>query len=171
METIDYLREHPALSHLDAGQLANLEQICRVDDHPAGHELISRGEKGDCLYFLLKGRLEVSYSDDPSQPSRIEIEAPCVVGEIELLTEESRTATVRCASDAKLLALPYAPLRERILSGDPAALKLIVHISRVLALRLARTIDRFAHLESGARPVRRDELDEFRKTLFSDWTL
>ena len=171
MQNLESLREHPALEHLNATQLENLVSISQLDDRPIGYEIITRHQQGDRLYFLLEGRLDVRFSDNPSEQTRIEIAAPAVVGEMELLTGQTRTATVSCATKATLLAVPYDALRERIADADPAALKLMAHVAKVLALRLTRMTEKFAEIDANAPPARRAELLEFRKTLFTDWTV
>ena len=171
MQNLESLREHPALVHLNATQVENLASISQLDDRPIGYEIITRHQEGECLYFLLEGRLDVRFSDNPSEQTRIEVAAPAVVGEMEFLTGQARTATVSCATKATLLAVPYDVLRERIDDGDPAALKLMAHIARVLALRLTRMTEKFAEIDATAPPARRKELLEFRKTLFTDWTV
>ena len=67
---------------------------------PAGATLFSRGEPGDRLYILVDGALDVDL------PEGVKVErAPAFVGEIALLRDVPRTATVRAASAVTLWAL------------------------------------------------------------------
>jgi len=83
LQTNEYLAEH-------------LERI----EVNAGATLFSRGDPGDRFYILERGTLEIDL------PEGIKVEeAPAFVGEIALLRDIPRTATVRAASDAGLWAL------------------------------------------------------------------
>jgi MFS family permease len=66
----------------------------------AGSTLFSQGEPGDRLYILAAGTLEI---DLPGGP-KVE-HAPAFTGEIALLRDVPRTATVRIVEDATLWAL------------------------------------------------------------------
>jgi MFS family permease len=75
---------------------AALERI----ERPAGATLFSAGDAGDRLYILTRGSIEI---DLPSGPKREE--APAFVGEIALLRDVPRTATVRVVADSTFWTL------------------------------------------------------------------
>ncbi len=78
-------------------RLASNLQPVRV---PAGETLFVRGQAGDRFYVLAAGSVEI---DLPAGP-KLEA-APAYLGEIALLHDVPRTATVRAASDAELWSL------------------------------------------------------------------
>lgn len=67
---------------------------------PAGTVLFSRGDRGDLFYLVALGSIEIDLPDGP----KVE-HAPAFVGEIALLRNVPRTATVRIAADAVLWTL------------------------------------------------------------------
>jgi MFS family permease len=69
-------------------------------ERPAGATLFSAGDPGDRLYILTKGTIEI---DLPAGP-KVE-EAPTFVGEIALLRDVPRTATVRVVADSTFWTL------------------------------------------------------------------
>jgi len=75
---------------------ATLERI----ERPAGTTLFSAGDAGDRLYILTRGTIEI---DLPSGPKTEE--APAFVGEIALLRDVPRTATVRVVADSTFWTL------------------------------------------------------------------
>lgn len=160
---------HPAFKHLDAAQVEDLASACEVVERSAKQEIIRRGERGDAVFFLLEGELEV-YVDGKERQLITALHPPAVVGEMELLTDQPRSATVAAKTDAKLLSLPFEAARERMREGDPATLKVIGTIASILAKRLARTLDILAEIADRPTRVRSEELDDFRKKLFSDWS-
>ncbi|MGZ4333076.1 MAG: MFS transporter [Gaiellaceae bacterium] len=70
---------------------------------PAGSTLFSKGQPGDQLYILVAGALEIDLAEGVKRE-----EAPAFVGEIALLRDIPRTATVRVAADAVLWSLDGA---------------------------------------------------------------
>jgi MFS family permease len=67
---------------------------------PAGVTLFAKGDRGDRLYILTAGALEIELDPGPKRE-----DAPAFVGEIALLRDVPRTATVRALTDATLWAL------------------------------------------------------------------
>jgi glutamate 5-kinase len=81
----------------------------------AGELLFRRGDPGDALYLVVGGELEVL---DPDDGEPVAVLGPGrYVGEMALLGEPARTATVRCRAAASLLVVPadaFARLVERV---------------------------------------------------------
>jgi CRP-like cAMP-binding protein len=164
------IEDFPALKSLNETQFENLRNASSQLDAVVGKELMKRGEEGGDLYLLLEGELSVYIPNGEREIELVRLVAPAVVGELELLTGEPRSASVRVTRDAKLLVLPHDKLEARINDGDPAVLKVMVQISRLIAGRLASMTEKFVELESSVEPSKSHELSDFRKKLFSEWS-
>jgi CRP-like cAMP-binding protein len=92
------------------------------------------------------------------------------VGELELLTELPRTASVRAVTDAEIVAIPQEGVMARVDDGDTAVLKMMFAISRMIAVRLVALTEKFIEIEANSGSARSDELRAFRTKLFSEWT-
>ena len=165
------LNDIPALAHLTPSQLENLHQVGEQRELSAGEELIRRGDEGGKLYFLLEGTVEVYVEEGGSEIQLNQVEAPAILGELEMLTGRGRTASVRFVSPGRTLALRYTDIQERIDAGDPAVLQVMYGLARVIANRLVSTTAKLVDLESKADPIGASELKKFRQKLFSDWTV
>jgi MFS family permease len=97
IESVPFLDVLPL--HQKEALAASLEPVTLT----AGATLFSAGQPGDQLYILTAGAVEI----DLPEGAKVE-EAPAFVGEIALLRDVPRTATVRAASDATLWALDGA---------------------------------------------------------------
>ncbi|HEX5589710.1 MAG TPA: cyclic nucleotide-binding domain-containing protein [Candidatus Limnocylindrales bacterium] len=108
-EALALLRAIPIFAPLSAPSMERiLGELSRVDV-PAGAELIREGEPGDRFYVIAEGRVAVSRSGIP-----IREEGPGeYVGEIALLRDVPRTATVTALTPVRVIAIE----RERFLEA------------------------------------------------------
>ena len=108
----------------------------------AGDVVIAQGDPGDCLYLVLSGRLRVSVAADGTERVLHDLSRGAIVGEIALLSNRPRSATVRAARDTDLLMLRVSSFNA-LVERTPAVLG---HIARLLIDRLL-AVDR-PHLQS-----------------------
>nr|MBI3613835.1 cyclic nucleotide-binding domain-containing protein [Nitrospirota bacterium] len=103
---------------------------------PGGDTLFRQGDPADCLYTVVSGRLEAIIQDEGgSDPVVRPIGRGTCVGEMALLTDAPRSATVRAVRDSELIRLPKAAF-DRLLQAHPQA---AVELSRTLARRLQQS--------------------------------
>jgi MFS family permease len=99
-EQLEALRRVPFLAVLPVQALEGLAAQATRVDLPAGHVLFTRGDEGDSFYALEAGRLEIDLPEGVKTE-----EAPSYVGEIALLRNVPRTATVQALVDSTLWSL------------------------------------------------------------------
>ncbi len=78
--------------------------------HPAtfasGEVVCREGDSGDTFYILTRGKAEVVAHDGRDGEMHVaDLEAPSFFGEMSLLTDEPRSATVRAATDIELIVV------------------------------------------------------------------
>jgi len=90
----------PFLAPLPLASLEFLAKRVAKVELPAGQPLFAQGDHGDRFYVLTSGTVEIALADGPKRE-----EAPAFIGEIALLHDVPRTATVEAATACELWAL------------------------------------------------------------------
>ena len=90
----------PLFARLDAAAIADLVAMLRARTVPAGATIIRKGERGDAMYLIASGRVEVE-----SANGKVRLEEGDFFGEIALLSREPRSATVMALRPTDLLVL------------------------------------------------------------------
>lgn len=117
----------------DEAQLVQ-EIVDRVSWHrlAAGELLFERGAPSDAAYFIVGGRVRVT---DEHDEALAELGRGEVVGELGLLDDAPRSATVRAVRDTTLAVFPTA-IFEELVTRSPG---LMLHVARGILTRLRRT--------------------------------
>jgi signal transduction histidine kinase len=141
---LDFLKKVELFAGLPPADLERLGQIVEEVKLPAGQELFAEGSPGDRAYIIQKGELEVVKSSDGHEVL-LEVHANkpgLVIGEMALLEEAPRMASVRACSDTVLLSIQKEQF-EHILETSPTAsramLRMILQRSRNNEARLRQS--------------------------------
>jgi len=126
-EQIAALRTVPFLALLPLQMIEYLAGQLRQIELRSGATLFTRGDHGDSFYILERGTLAIDLPDGV----KLE-EAPAFVGEIALLRDIPRTATVRAVTDAALWALD----REAFLAAVAGHARARGHADSIVFARL-----------------------------------
>ena len=101
LQAVAELRQLPPFAHLQAGQLAELLEHGEWVTLPPGEEIITQGDVGDSFWAIGSGQVEVLKDGE-----RIAVEGPgTYVGEVALLLDVPRTATVRTLTPVRAYRL------------------------------------------------------------------
>jgi voltage-gated potassium channel len=90
----------PLFARLDAGAIADLVGILRARTVPAGATIIRKGDRGDAMYLIASGAVEID-----SGGGRVPLTEGDFFGEGALVSHEPRSATVRALRATDLLVL------------------------------------------------------------------
>lgn len=102
---------------------------------PAGADLFNEGETGDFFCFVLTGTLGVYQTNEAGDRVLIGLIQPGeTVGEMALLSEDSRSATVSAIRDCELLKLTKQQFFD-LVEVEP---RLLMRLARLLTVRLGR---------------------------------
>ena len=171
------------LAGIDPVAIASLERELIWATLPAGEVLITQGETGDRMWFVVNGRLRASVRQADGRVRTVgDVNAGECVGEMVLLSDAPRAATVRAVRDAELLCLPKAAF-DHLASSSPQAMlrvarAIVVRLQRTLGSRPVQPAERILALVSGTPDLAlrevaagiRDALDNIAETVVLDGT-
>ena len=151
-EDLDYLSGVFLFRGLSSQQLHQVMALARKVNVPKGQVLIQEGDRGDTLYIIRHGEVEVSKSITlplgPAEQARPEkaltrmgARDRAVFGELSLFEQALRSATVRCLTDCSF----YAMGREEFLrfcdSHVEVGYLLFKNLAQMVGERLRRASD------------------------------
>jgi len=96
-----------------------------------GDKLFSQGDQGDAAYMIVYGHLDVLVDDK----KRGSMKGGELFGELALLLNQKRSATIIAGSATELVSISKDSLNELISSGSEAAQKLINDLCNELSKR------------------------------------
>src|SRR5512142_352287 len=119
---------------LEPAALASLERAAELRDFPAGAVIVSQEEPGESLFVLARGRVKVVLYGESGREVILSIfkQPGDFFGEMALLDDEPRSATVIAAERSRLLVLSRAAFQEHLAAHPRSALRVLTELSRRL---------------------------------------
>ncbi len=142
MERLLALKQVPLFAHLSLEQLEAVHRIAREVDYLPNEVIVREGDPGGELFLLIEGRVRVinNYGAAAETPLRT-ISAVSYFGEMAILDDEPRSATVVAAERARLLSLDGKSIKELILQMPEISFEIL----RVLTQRVRVAENRLAN--------------------------
>ena len=135
MEKITFLKQSPLFAALPLEELYHIALSMQEESVGAGADVIREGTRGDKMYIVVTGRFEVRKFAGTGQEEGQQIavlEEKQVFGDMALLDDEPRSASVIALEDAHLLSLQRSSL-ERLLRRYSS---IAFNMMRILSQRL-----------------------------------
>jgi len=120
-----------------------------------GEMVIRRGELGDEMYVIIRGRAEVWAGSGEERQRVAEHRRGDVFGEMGLVRHTERSADVVAGGDLEVLAVDERFLRRIQLRYPRIASKVFLNLTRVLSDRLQRTTEQYVALVPEQRATAR----------------
>lgn len=105
--------EVPLFKGLDASRIAEIARMLKPQMVPERQVVVRRGEPAGAMFFILEGEVEVDV-----QPAPVRLGKGQYFGEIALIRDIQRTATVTTTEETSLLALDVTDFR-RLMTQYP----------------------------------------------------
>jgi signal transduction histidine kinase len=120
------LRKSPLFEGLSDQELRQLVDDATPVSLRAGETLMKQGDPGDAAYVVLKGGFEIQKQSGPSL-IKIDVRNPGeIIGEMALLSNSPRSATVVAVGDSEALRVSQEVF-ENLLSTSPSAAMAVLH--------------------------------------------
>jgi CRP-like cAMP-binding protein len=162
----------PLFQDMTKAELKQVLLLLEAKSYPQEAVILREGRQTQILWILAQGQCEVVKSLDHDGQQRLAtLEAGAVFGEMSFFRPAPHSASVRALSPVQVFKLPREGFDELVQTGSSAAYRIAVNLNRVLAERLARMDEWICDVveasENGAS--HREEWQEFRSRLYSDW--
>ena len=102
---VNFIREVPIFGHLDVSTLETIVSVLRYQNFRVGETIIQQGERGDKFFILADGRAQVIVESNGSRQVVDALAPGDSFGEIALIENSKRTASIRAMCPSKVLYL------------------------------------------------------------------
>lgn len=148
-EEVELLKLVPIFSKIEQAKLKLLAFTSERVNFAVGQEVCHQGDQGDTMYVILGGTADVLIDTEGGQIAVAEMKKNSFFGEIAILCDVPRTATIRATTQLDTLRITKARFLE-LLAEYP---ELSVEIMKTLAQRLARTTNELSDARSRLRAL------------------
>ena len=122
---LDALRATPLFADLPAEHLERLAAGATPMKLRPGEPLITEGDVADDIFVVVSGELEVTKLSGNAEIPLARVGPGAIQGELAALERGRRMASVRAATDAEVLKIPYQAVLEMLSAGPDAAVGMI----------------------------------------------
>jgi len=136
-EEVELLRQIPLFAKIEPSKLKLLAFTSERLTFRGGEELFHQGDVGDSAYIVIGGKADVILTTDSGDMVVNTVKRNNIVGEVAILCDVPRTASVVATEDMEVLKITK-DLFFRMVGEFP---QMAVEIMRELADRLERTND------------------------------
>jgi len=134
--TLDAIRSVPLFGSLDDEAAGKLRNLLRVNNVPSNTSLFRAGDKGDAMYLIEQGRVQITITDeDKKQIVLAELAQGDFFGEMAIIDGKQRSADATVIETARLAVLS----RENFLSFIHDNPKVALEMLSATFSRLRRT--------------------------------
>ena len=148
MMDADFFRKIYLFQDLEEAELRQVLSRTVPQEFPAGTIIIQEGDPGNSLFIMQAGEVEITKQltlvldeDTPKERVMIRLKAEDGVyfGEMALLENETRSATVTASTDCSLLELYQRDFLDLLEHNPAMGVKLLLRLAQVLSRHLRKT--------------------------------
>lgn len=150
---ISTLRSVPLFRYLSFEELLKVVSVIKERSFTQGETVFTEGEKGDALYVLLSGEVDVLKKDEKIAT----LKSGDHFGELSLIDSWPRSATIRASEDSLCLVMDQQQFYDVVRMYDAVSVKLLWSLARVCSVRLRQTTDELGIVKSMISQVKLQE--------------
>lgn len=130
MSILELLPKVPLFSQLDQNDLQTLSASARERDYQSGEVLMHQGDSGVGLFILSRGKVSITQVRNSEVFDLGTLESGQVFGELSLLDDMPRTATVTAIEPCSVIIVPIWDFRAALRENPSMALSLLATLSK-----------------------------------------
>lgn len=131
------IRKFECFRQLTDKQVEEIAEISNSICYPTGHVLVEEGERGEILYLLIEGDIDVFYRNPETGLEKVDtVSSEEVIGCSAIVPPYVYAATEKTLSDVEVLEIKTDALRNIIDEDPEVGLKIQEHIIKVLNDRI-----------------------------------
>ena len=134
-DEVEMLRKIPLFAGIDPGKLKLLAFASDRKIYKPGQDLFKQGDSGDAAFVIIDGTADVIVQTDSGEVVVASVGSNEFIGEISILCDVPRTATVRSTDDLEALMIK----KEHFIGLISQVPDLGIEVMRELASRLQKT--------------------------------
>lgn len=140
------LKENPLLEGWTQKEIDFFSRHLSLRKVPKGKTIFREGDHGDYMFFVIHGKVEARLDSSRNHHVLGLFNSGSLVGEMSIIDEYSRSATVSTIEDTEILILTKARFKTILHEKPGLGIKLLLSISQVISKRLRNTLGRFSEL-------------------------
>jgi CRP/FNR family transcriptional regulator len=158
MDETEILRRVSLFSHLKNRDLKRIAKLSRYCTYPEGEKIISEGERDGSLFVIVSGEVEVVKNlGFQNEKCLRRLGALCYFGEMALIDDLIRSASVIAREDTRALCIDQWDLRKEIVKYPVLAIELLQMLNRrlrALEKSFANTLGTFSPLCAHCKKIK-----------------
>ena len=139
MEILIFLKKVPLFSSFELENLLKLKEITETITCRAGDFVFHEGETGNRAYIIVSGSVEVVKIDGEEETIIATLEKPAYFGEMAIIENQPRSASIRAKTDCVLLAIDGLEFRNMMKTNAELAFNIVKVFSTRIRGMMNRT--------------------------------
>ncbi len=148
MSDLDLLKKITLFQDLEETEIKEVLKVAKPQTVPAGAVIIQEGDAGNSMYILCQGEVEITKRlglvlDEETPNERIIIrlkaEEGVCFGEMSLLEDEPRSATVTALTECFLMEMSRKDFMDLIRRNSDMGCKILLRLAQMLSKYLRKT--------------------------------
>ncbi|HEX9885190.1 MAG TPA: GGDEF domain-containing protein [Longimicrobiales bacterium] len=146
MNIVEVLRRVPLFKALDASAIQRMADMTHVEGYEPEDDIVEIGDPGRSLFVVLEGDVQVLYPARSADFELARLGPGDFFGEMAVLNDKPRSATVRAVGHVRVAALDKSDFRQMIMDTPAVAVQLLEDLS----IRLRNTDEQISGLSDKA---------------------
>jgi len=141
----DFICNVPLFHGLNRGEIATMASHMERLHLESGETLFNQWDRADCVYFVEEGALDVLTKSGPETYTSIAtLHRGRSIGEMSLIDNFPRSATVKAKSDAEVVRLSRKKFDQLMKRHADIGINILKGLARLMAQNLKKTSSRLA---------------------------